>query len=174
MSIQKTNRIIHKWASIVLVLPFLVILISGILLLLKKEISFIQPLTAQSDNRVPSITFEQILIAAKSVEQANITDWDDINRLDVRPNKGITKIRSHNSIEIQIDNQSGAVLQVAKRNSELIEAIHDGTFFEKSANIWLMLPISIILLVISFTGVVLFFLPYFKKRKNKRRSKLIY
>lgn len=169
MSFKKTNRNIHKWASIILVIPLLVILVTGILLLVKKEFSLIQPPTAVSENRVPSVTFEQILTAAKSVEQAQISSWQDINRLDVRPGKGITKIRSHNSIEIQIDNQSGEVLHVAKRNSEIIEAIHDGTFFEKNANIWLMLPISFILLAISLTGVVLFFVPYFKKKKNKSR-----
>lgn len=170
MSFQKTNRTIHKWASIAMAIPLLIILITGVLLLVKKQFSFIQPPTAYSESTVPSVTFEQILTAAKSVDQAQITSWEDIKRLDVRPSKGITKIRSNNSIEIQIDNQTGQVLHVAKRNSEFIESIHDGTFFEKNANIWLMLPISLILLVMSFTGIYLFFQPYFKKKKNKRRA----
>ena len=169
MSFKKTNRKIHKWASIILAIPLLIILITGVLLLVKKEFNFIQPPSAISENREPTITFEKILAVAKSVEQAQIHSWADINRLDVRPNKGITKIRSHNSIEIQIDNQSGEVLYVAKRNSELIEAIHDGTFFEKNANIWFMLPLSLALLFISITGIIMFFIPVYKKRRNKKR-----
>ncbi|MCF2856971.1 PepSY domain-containing protein [Pseudoalteromonas sp. SMS1] len=169
MSFKRTNRNIHKWASIVIVLPLLVILITGILLLVKKEFDFIQPPTAKGLTAQPTITFDRILEAAQSVEAAQISDWDDINRLDVRPAKGITKIRSHNSIEIQIDSHTGEVLQVAKRNYEFIESLHDGTFFEKNANLWLMLPVSFILLFMVITGLAMFFQPYRTKKKNQRR-----
>lgn len=167
MSFKKTNRTIHKWVSIVIALPLLVVLVTGVLLLVKKEFSILQPPTAKGLSDTPVINFEQILTAAKSVEQAQINNWSDVDRLDVRPSKGITKIRSHNRIEIQIDNQSGEVLFVAKRNSDLIESIHDGTFFEKNANLWLMLPVAIATLVIAITGIILFFLPYMKNRKKR-------
>lgn len=168
MSFNKTNRTIHKWASITIALPLLVIFITGILLLVKKEFAIIQPPSMKGQAQVPSIAFEQILQAAQSVEKANINSWQDINRLDVRPSKGIIKIRSNNSFEIQIDAQSAKVLQVAKRNSELIESIHDGTFFEKNANLWLMLPVAIISILISITGIILFFIPYLKRRKRAK------
>ncbi|OCQ22790.1 hypothetical protein A7985_02200 [Pseudoalteromonas luteoviolacea] len=169
MSFKRKNRNIHKWASIVIALPLLVILISGILLLVKKEFDFIQPPSAKGQSSQPTITFEQILSTAQSIESANISSWSDINRLDVRPAKGITKIRSHNSIEIQIDNHTGQVLQVAKRNYEFIESLHDGTFFEKNANLWLMLPVSFILLFMIVTGLVMFFQPFRTKQKNRLR-----
>ncbi|ESP92051.1 MULTISPECIES: PepSY-associated TM helix domain-containing protein [Pseudoalteromonas] len=168
MSFNRKNRSIHRWASFIISLPLLVIIITGILLLVRKEFSFIQPPSAQGVGTVPTLSFTQILTAAKSVDAAQIESWDDINRLDVRPAKGITKIRSNNKIEIQIDNQTGEILHVAKRNSELIESLHDGTFFEKNANIWLMLPVSFATLVISVTGLVLFFFPYLKRRRNRR------
>ncbi len=168
MSFNKTNRTIHKWASIIIALPLFVIFITGILLLVKKEFAIIQPPSMKGQAQVPSIAFEQILQAAQSVEKANINSWQDINRLDVRPSKGIIKIRSNNSFEIQIDAQSAKVLQVAKRNSELIESIHDGTFFEKNANLWLMLPVAIISILISITGIILFFIPYLKRRKRAK------
>ncbi|MBQ4835476.1 MULTISPECIES: PepSY-associated TM helix domain-containing protein [Pseudoalteromonas] len=168
MSFNRKNRSIHRWASFIISLPLLVIIITGILLLVRKEFSFIQPPSAQGVGTVPALSFTQILTVAKSVDAAQIESWDDINRLDVRPAKGITKIRSNNKIEIQIDNQTGEILHVAKRNSELIESLHDGTFFEKNANIWLMLPVSFATLVISVTGLVLFFFPYLKRRRNRR------
>lgn len=168
MGFKKTNRTIHKWASIIITLPLLVILVTGILLLVKKEFAFIQPPSASGSATLPSISFAQILESAQSVEQAEIASWDDIDRLDVRPSKGIIKVRSNNGIEIQIDSDSAAVLQVAKRNSDLIETIHDGTFFQKNANLWLMLPVAMALLVITVTGVILFFIPYFRKKKKRR------
>ena len=39
----------------------------------------------------------------------------DIDRLDVRPGKGMLKVRCKNSWEVQIDANSGKVLQVAYR-----------------------------------------------------------
>ena len=166
MSFKKTNRKIHKWASIVIAIPLLVVLITGILLLVKKEFEFIQPPTAKGQGKVPTVSYEQVLVTAQSVEIAEITSWDDVDRLDVRPGKGIIKIRSNNSFEIQIDSISGEVLHVAKRRSDFIESIHDGTFFEKNANLWLMLPVAIASVVIAITGIILFFIPHMKKRRR--------
>lgn len=167
MSFKKTNRKIHKWGSIIIALPLLVVCVTGVLLLLKKEFSFIQPPTIKGESHTPSLSFQQVLTIAKSVENAEISNWSDINRLDVRPTKGLIKIRSNNDVEIQIDSGTGKVLHVAVRRSDFIESIHDGTFFEKNANLWLMLPVGIVSILLLFTGVILFFQPYFKKKKKR-------
>jgi len=169
MPFKKTNRIVHKWVSIVIAMPLLLVFVTGILLLTKKEFAFIQPPTARGEGTIPSISFHHVLSIANTVERAQISSWDDIDRLDVRPGKGIIKIRSRNRIEIQIDSQTGDVLHVAKRRSDFIESIHDGTFFEKNANLWLMLPIAITALVMSVTGIIMFFIPYLKKRRRSKR-----
>lgn len=167
MSFKKTNRTIHKWASIIIAIPLLISFVTGVLLLVKKEFSVIQPPTMKGEAAVPAINFDNILLAAQSVEQAQVNSWADVDRLDVRPSKGLIKIRSNNSFEIQIDAVTGKVLHVAKRNSDFIESIHDGTFFEKNANLWLMLPTAIIAIVLLITGVILFFLPYFRNNKGR-------
>lgn len=168
MSFKKTNRQIHKWGSIMIALPLLVVIVTGILLLLKKEFDLIQPPTQRGISATPSVSFEQVLRIAKSVESAEINSWKDIDRLDVRPSKGVIKVRSHNEIEIQIDSESGNVLQVAQRNSDFIESLHDGTFFQKNANLWLMLPSAIIALVLLITGLILFFQPYLRSKTKSR------
>lgn len=169
MKFKKLNRSIHKWASIVIAIPFIVILVTGILLLLRKEFAFIQPPTVKIESSVPTISFDNILASAQSVDIAQIKTWEDIDRLDVRPSKGIIKVRAKSEWEIQIDASTGTVLQTAYRRSDFIEKIHDGTFWQAQANLWLTLPIAITLLLISLTGVILFFMPYMKKRKNRKR-----
>lgn len=166
MSFKKTNRQIHKWGSIIIALPLLLVIVTGILLLLKKEFSIIQPPTQRGISHVPSLSFEQILIVVKTVESAKIQSWEDIDRMDVRPDKGIIKVRSNNEIEIQIDSENGQILLIAQRNSDFIESLHDGTFFQKNANLWLMLPVAIISFILLITGVILFFIPYMKKRRE--------
>ena len=166
MRFKKANRLVHKWLSIVIVIPLLVVFVTGILLLTKKEFDFLQPPTAKGQSTIPSISFERLMSIANTVDQAQIKSWNDIERLDVRPNKGIIKIRARNRIEIQVDSQSGEILHVATRRSDFIETIHDGTFFEKNANLWLMLPMAIIAIVMSITGIIMFFIPYFKKKRR--------
>jgi len=166
MRFKKANRLVHKWVSIVIAIPLLVVFITGILLLTKKEFAFIQPPTARGEGTIPSINFDQVLSIANTVERAQINNWDDIDRLDVRPSKGIIKIRSRNLIEIQVDSRTGDILHVAKRRSDFIESIHDGTFFQKKANLWLMLPIAITALVMSVTGIIMFFIPYLKRKRR--------
>ena len=97
-----------------------------------------------------------------------VKSWEDIDRLDVRPNKGIVKIRSNNSIEIQMDTHTGKILHVAERRSDFIETIHDGTFFQKDANLWLMFPVAIIALLMSITGIILFVIPYIKSKRKSQ------
>lgn len=167
MHFKKANRLVHKWVTIVIVTPLLVTFVTGILLLTKKEFDFIQPPTTKGESTIPSVSFQQVLSIANSVERAQISSWDDVDRLDVRPSKGIIKIRSNNSIEIQIDSQTGDVLQVAKRRSDFIETIHDGTFYQKNANLWLMLPVAITALVMAITGIIMFFIPYLSKKKRR-------
>ena len=169
MRFKKANRLVHKWLSIVVAIPLLVVFVTGILLLTKKQFDFIQPPTARGQGSEQTISFRQILSTANSVTQAQISDWSDVDRLDVRPSKGIVKIRSKNSIEIQIDSQTGAILHVAKRRSDLIESIHDGTFFEKRANLWLMLPVATVAIIMSITGIIMFMIPYLSKKRRPRR-----
>lgn len=163
----RTNRKIHKWGSIIIALPLLIVIISGILLLIRKEFAYLQPETQRGLAKVPSISFEQVLIQAKTVKQAQINSWQDIDRLDVRPSKGIIKIKSNNQWEIQLDSKTSEILQVAYRRSDFIESLHDGTYFQDKANLWLMLPSAIILLLLAITGLVLFFYPYYKRRKSE-------
>jgi len=174
MSFRKVNRSTHKWASIIVGIPLLIILVTGILLLVKKEFSYLQPTSAKGSNNVPSISFDVILKQAKTVEKAQVETWDSIDRLDVRPSKGIIKIRTNTQWEIQLDSTTAEILHVDYRRSDTIEQIHDGTYWHKNANLWLSLPVGIVLLLISLTGLYLFFQPYYKKylkKYNKRKKK---
>ena len=174
MKFSSLNRTTHKWASIIIALPLLLVIVTGILLLVRKEFAVLQPPSQKGVASIPSIKFEQVLTAAKSVKEAEINSWDDIDRLDVRPSKGIIKIRAKNSWEIQIDAQNAQVLQIAYRRSEWIESLHDATYFQDTANLWLMLPVGITLLLLWLTGLYLFILPYYKKWRRRKTKQWYY
>jgi len=168
---NKWTRKTHYWAAFVIFLPVSVIFTTGIFLQLKKEINWIQPPTETGvlSNNI-SVSFDDILAAAQTVEEAEIQSWDDVDRLDVRIEKGIVKVRGKNRWEVQVDTYTGEVLQVAYRRSDLIESIHDGSWFHEKVKLWIFLPAGIILLVMWLTGVYMIILPYTVKWKRKRNK----
>jgi len=170
MKAKILNRKLHRWAAIAIALPVFVVIISGIILLLKKELDWVQPPTMKGAGTEPALSFDQILDIAKTVPEAGIKDWQDIDRLDVRPGKGVVKVRAKNRWEIQIDTTNGEILQVALRRSDLIESIHDGSFFHESVKLWVFLPSAVVLAGIWGTGLYLFLFPYINSRNRKKDS----
>jgi len=169
-SLQKKLRKVHYWLSVIVVVPALVIFVSGILLQVKKQVEWIQPPTQNGTRGAPTLSFDQILESARSVPDAKIESWEDIKRLDVRPGRGITKIRGGSDLEIQIDNSSGKVLQVAKRRSDWVESLHDGSYFSSPVKYGIFLSTGVFLVVMLLSGIYLFFLPFIRKRKKSKAA----
>lgn len=166
---RRDSRKIHRWGAIIIAIPFLIVLVTGLLLQVKKEIAWIQPKSAEGVSNVPTLSFEEILESASTVPEAGISDWEDVDRLDVRPDKGIVKVRSVTHWEVQIDTKTGEVLQSEYRRSDIIEAMHDGSWFHENAKLWIFLPSGIIVTILWITGIYMFFIPYFNKRRNRKR-----
>lgn len=171
MKFAKLNRIFHRWGSVLIALPLVVVIATGILLMLKKQSAWIQPPTIGGTTKELKVSFEEILASAKSVPEAGIESWDDIDRLDVRPAKGMIKIRGINRWEIQLDAATAEVLQVAYRRSDLIESIHDGSFFHDKIKLYVFLPSGILLFLLWITGLYLFAQPHLTRRKRRRLAK---
>ena len=168
MKLNKQLRKIHYWISPFIFIPILIILSTGILLQLKKQSDWVQPPIQQGVSNIPSIEFREMLETAKSVPEAEISSWEDIYRIDIRPEKGISKIRSNNQWEIQIDNQTKEILSVEYRRSDVIESIHDGSFFSDYVKFGWFLPTAILLIFMSISGIYMFLLPLFMKRKKAK------
>lgn len=166
---RRDSRKIHKWGAIIIAIPFLIVLVSGLFLQLKKEFNWIQPPDQKGISTELEITFDEILAVSSTVDKAGIKTWADVDRLDVRPDKGLVKVRGVEGWEIQIDTKSGDILQVEYRRTDVIEALHDGSWFHDSVKLWVFLPSAIIVTILWITGIYMFFIPYISKWKNKKR-----
>lgn len=164
-SLAYWSRKLHRHGSIAIALPLLIVIGSGFFLLLKKESSWIQPPTRTGVKGDLVVSFERILEQAAAVDEAGVSGWDDVDRLDVQPSKGVVKVRAKSGMEVQIDTTTGEVLQVMRRRSDLIESIHDGSWFHPKAKLWLFLPSAAVLLFLWCTGLYLWMLPVLKRRR---------
>lgn len=168
MRAQLLWRKVHYWVSIAIALPLLLIIATGVLLQVKKDIAWIQPPERTGDG-APGVSFESVLAATAAVPEASVRDWTDIQRIDVRPDKSLLKVTARNGWEIQLDVSDGRVLQSAPRRSDLIEALHDGSWFGSAVKRWVFLPSAVLLLFLWATGIYLFLLPQLRRRGSASR-----
>lgn len=171
--LRQFSRQIHLWLAVTILIPSVIVIGSGILLQVKKQSDWIQPPTLKGQAKEPDISFAHLLDVVKSIPELEVSDWEQVDRIDVRPNKGIIKVLVSNNWEAQIDGQTGEILQVAYRRSDIIEAIHDGSWFADAAKLWLFLPAGIVLLFMWCSGIILVFttLKSKYKKSNSRKSR---
>jgi uncharacterized iron-regulated membrane protein len=160
----------HRWGAILIALPFLLIIATGILLQLKKEWSWVQPTTLRGQGQAPAISLGAMLEAARSRPEVGVRGWDDVDRLDIQPSRGLAKVHARSRWEVQVDLQSGAILQVAYRRSDLIESLHDGSWFHDRVKLWVFLPVAFVVLSLWVTGIYLFFLPHAVRWSRGRKK----
>lgn len=173
-------RKVHRITGAMLFIFFFIIAISGILLGLKSNSNgLILPKTTQGTttnlkNWIPidSLHKKALLVLQDSISPNLPTELD---RIDIRKNKGTVKFIFKNHYwEIQLDGATGELLSVARRNSDLIEDIHDATILDRVFNtsqtqikLIYTLIMGLALLLFTITGFWLWYGPK-RLRKSKR------
>jgi uncharacterized iron-regulated membrane protein len=164
------TRKLHRWGALLTALPLLIVIVSGLLLQVKKQIPWVQPPTIKGTvKNAPGQSWNELLRVATTVKEAEVESWKDIDRIDVRPGKGIAKIQCVNRWELQVDLDSGKLLSSTYRRSDFIESLHDGSFFSDGAKLWVFLPNGIVLFGLWVSGVWLWYIPFAAKRKKRQR-----
>ena len=165
------TRRIHYWAVAAIALPVAVIVTTGVLLQIKKQAEWVQPAEIRGTGTTPRIDLDEILRAVQTVPTLQVRGWDDVKRMDIRADRGLAKVTVAGNYEVQVDLGTGAVLKTAYRRSDLIESLHDGSFFLGDlTKLGLFLPAGVGLAVMWATGLWLFWLPLSVKRKRRRAA----
>lgn len=169
MKFVKLNRTIHNWLSIFIAMPLLLVIVSGMFLLLKKDVDWIQPPSVRGESAdTPQVSHAEMLAAVTSVEQAKGLKWADFARIDYKTDRGMVKFVTADDWEIQLDTTNADILSVKVRRSDFFEKLHDGTYFGDWMKYYILIPSAICLFTLWITGIYMFIYPYFKKAANKR------
>lgn len=128
----RTFRKWHKGIGLTIAIILLISALTGILLGWKKDADWIQPPTQKGTTK--SLSEWKPIEALATIATAHFHQTypaetaNKIDRIDVRPSKGIAKVLFKNGYwEVQIDGKTGAILSTARRHSDWIEALHDGS-----------------------------------------------
>ncbi|MBL7872939.1 MAG: PepSY domain-containing protein [Cyclobacteriaceae bacterium] len=163
-------RSIHKWIGISVFLFMIITASTGVLLGWKKNVNLLQPSTVKGSTLAMDkwVGFDQVAHAAMRGIDSVTARKIEIDRMDVRPDKGIIKVTfKEENWEAQIDGGTGKVLSVAQRHADWIEHIHDGSIISESFKIVYTNYLGWGLLFLSITGLWLWYGPkVIRKAKN--------
>lgn len=168
MTLAKWSRKAHRIGALVSALPVLVVLVTGVLLQLKKDWSWVQPPTQRGPEARLALGWDELLTVLQGVEAAEVASYDDVVRVDAQPKRGLIKVQCENGFEVQVDSVHGAVLSVAYRRSDVIEALHDGSWFHEWAKLGIFLPTAFVLCLLWISGVHLWLVPHLVRRRRRK------
>lgn len=163
-------RKVHRYFGLSVALFVIISALTGILLAWKKNVDVLQPPTQKGETTELSAwqPVEKLAdVAAEAVDSLGLGKAN-IDRIEYRTTKGIAKvIFDTGSWEAQIDASTLEVLSVAKRHSDWIERLHDGSIISDLFKLISMNFLGIGLLILVGSGLWLWFGPK-KIRKLKR------
>jgi uncharacterized iron-regulated membrane protein len=125
----------HRLTGAFLFVFFFMVAVTGLLLGWKKDSGgLILPQTQKGSSQEVAtwLPLDSLQHLGKRALKAEFPTYaTDVARLDVRPNKGIVKVLfEEHSIGVQLDGATGATLSVAKRHSDWLENLHDGSLLD--------------------------------------------
>ncbi len=170
-------RKLHKWIGLINSLFLLLIAGTGFLLAIKSRVSWVRPEEKSGAERSASptrISVDQAMEAAFGVGDENLKKPSDVDRVDYRPKRNVFKVVAKEGYtEVQVDGNSGKVLQVATRTDQFIEDLHDLSFFNDTMKDFVLPVVAVGLGALSLTGIYIYANPVLRRRKfeaEKRRS----
>lgn len=130
-------RKVHRLCGIFLFVFLFIVGLSGILLGWKKNSGGMILANTErgvSNNPAHWLTIDSLYKNATTFMRDSMPEKLDIviDRLDIRPDKGIVKfIFKNHYFGLQLDAMTGYVIMVERRNADIIEQIHDGSVVDK-------------------------------------------
>jgi phosphotransferase system glucose/maltose/N-acetylglucosamine-specific IIC component len=173
-------RLLHRKIASILFIFFFIIAITGLLLGMK---SIFTKTIFENKQKTASITLSKILpldslekIATVFINDKTKNDFKHVERIEVRPSKGIAVAYYKNNFSIQLNATNGIPLLIEQKNSGIIQDIHDGAvlgdlFGNKAggtSKIIYSLIMGTSLLLLTITGFYMWYKP--KQIKNSKNA----
>lgn len=141
----------HLWTGLAATGILLMVSVTGILLNHKGALGFMPDVPNEpSGEFAAALPMAELAAAAESAVGPEIAA-SGIDRMDVRPSKGLIKVRfaDRRVMEVTLDIHSGRVLHVGERNDVFLEKLHSGEIF---GGLWTLLSDAAAVLVLLLLG----------------------
>ena len=162
---MKRIRKYHRRLSVIFAVPVLIVVVTGILLILRSKLGFIQ----SPAPKVESVAIEKVRPVAEVIERLKsyqVNDGD-ISSIIFKPSKNLYSVRTKDYREFFLHPETLEVLRVGPKMSTLLIQLHEGSYFSKKVRDYVFFPSSLVLLFLWVTGMILFIRPKLKSRQRK-------
>lgn len=168
---HRNLRIDHRWIAIVIIIPLFITTVTGVFLLLRQQINWIQPETIKQTKVETWATMDQVLRVITRDDSTHIKTWEDVNSIIYKPSKGTIQLRTKRSTLIQLNGTTAKILSIQARRTGWLIQLHEGSYWGKGVRQYIFLPSAIGLLLLLISGVLLIFNHYSRKfKKNYPRG----
>jgi uncharacterized iron-regulated membrane protein len=164
-------RVLHKWMGVPLIIFFFIIGITSILLAWKKKADLLPPTQKSEFLDQGEWISPAMMISIAELEMERLGESKEVDRIDIRPDKGIAKVTFKNHFkEVQVDGFSGEILSVDIRHSDWIEKVHDGSIIDfytsgdEGAKLTYSTLASLGLILLAISGFYLWYYPKLIRR----------
>ncbi|MFQ3588515.1 MAG: PepSY-associated TM helix domain-containing protein [Fimbriimonadaceae bacterium] len=165
----------HRWIGLACSIALLLISATGFLLAIKARVDWIRPAERTgtlSDAPSTVVGVEAAMAAAFAQGIPELASPADVDRVDYRPKRNVYKVVSRRGYhEVQVDGANGEVLQVARRNDQFIEDLHDLSFFGEPLHRWVLPVVGAGLFALSLSGVVIYSVPVVRRMRFRRSGR---
>jgi uncharacterized iron-regulated membrane protein len=164
----------HKWVGLFLGVFIFISSLTGVLLAWKKQFHTLQPTEQKHGNRELAAYLpvsELVNLGNAYWQQQYPNEINGVARIDIKADKGIVKLLFEKGYwEAQINPVSGEILSLARRHSDWIEALHDGSLIGDNFKIVTMSVLGLGLCLMLVSGFYLWYGPK-KIRQHKYQQK---
>lgn len=157
----------HAYASLIILIPFFITVVTGSLLMLRHYSTFVRPERPIVSHKEIKINFSDILENLIKREELSIRSQQDISKVVLRPNKGLIYVYSMAREQIVLDGRNGRILSIDPHRVGFLISLHEGIFFGKNIRDFVFFPSSILLLFIGFSGMILLYRLYILPKLKK-------
>ena len=168
-------RSIHKQVGLVASLFLLVLSITGFLLAIKSQASWMRPTSHKGEvltDYLAAIGPGHAMQSAFNLNDPRLKTPDDIDRLEYRVKDNLYKVLSKTGcLEVQVCGETAKVLGTGQRNDQLVEDLHDFSFFADALHTWGLPAIAVGLFALSVTGICMYATPVIRRARFNRSQK---
>jgi uncharacterized iron-regulated membrane protein len=169
------TRSLHRWIGFLASLFLAVISVTGFFLAMKDRFAFMRPPVqdaAKLERAEDILPVAQILQIAFDKGYPELSEVGDVDRVDYRPKDNVFKVVSKEGYrEIQVDGTQGTVVSDAFRNDQLMEDIHDMSFFADLMHGYLLPVVALCLAFLSLSGIGIFLTPIVRRWRFRHKKK---